>query len=400
MTHTVFHTGYGITLNLTLADLGHPQYPGLWEEIYRAKPFNPELLRCTWTSNGAKCPEAMYVQVRDGVRVAVHREKNIAAHPESAPESDAHKALKERVARSAERAGFGAEVEDAAPDRARVTDVLVTGSGGRRIGWEIRLSGIAPRRVVERSNLAHHDGITPLWAVDKHNAAPINRAPWARMDEITDWRLAADRAMFVRGGVRSLRMRPCEPAYFERCPAETTPPQRFCDQKHPRLEPKEIRLEDLVAGSACGQYVPLFVAAKKKSVGGWFMWLTAPEKADYLQGQPEAQPYAPPAAGDELSGTLLERAPRPDDLTCHYGEPSTVRKVRPPRDAAAALDASGWRPIPASASSEPGRSSLLVPGEAWRAAEVAGPAPCIVCGRPAHMRHPLTGQPAHKVCFV
>ncbi|WP_034260710.1 hypothetical protein [Actinospica robiniae] len=377
MTHTVRHTGYDIVLNLTLPDLGHPQYPGLWEEIYRPRRFDRSLLRCTWTTNGVTCPGAMYVQVRDGARVAVHCDTKIAAHPLAAPESDVHKALKERVARSAQQGGFDAEVEESASDRARVTDVLVTGTGGRRVGWEIQLSGIAPRRVVERSNLARSDGITPLWAVDKPTASPINRAPWARMDEITDWRIAAGRALFIRGGVRSLRMRPCEPAWFERCPAHAALPKRFCDGKHPRLEPKEIHLEDLVVGSACAQFVSLFVPARKKTAGGWFFWLTAPEKQEFLQGSPEAQPYG-----------------------FHYGEPSTIGRVHVPRDRDSALDATAWRAAPPSTDFATGRLLPPVPPvEAWQYAEVGDPAPCIVCGRPAHLRHPGTGQPAHKVCF-
>ena len=399
MTHTVRHTGYDIVLNLTLPDLGHPQYPGLWEEIYRPRRFDRSLLRCTWKTNGSTCPGAMYVQVRDGARVAVHCDTGIAAHPEAPPESDVHKALKERVARSAQQGGFGAEVEEPASDRARVTDVLVTGPGGRRIGWEIQLSAIAPRRVLERSNLAHRDGITPLWAVDKPTAAPINLAPWARTDEVTDWRIAAERALLIRGGVRSLRMRPCEPAWFERCPADPARLERYCDERHPRLEPKEIHLEDLVVGSACAQFVPLFVPARKKTAGGWFVWLTAPEKQEFLQGQPEARPHAAAETHDDLSGTLLEQNVRADDLTCHYGEPSTVRR-RVPRDRETALNASAWAAATASTGFATGlRLPPVPPVEAWQHAEVLDPAPCIVCGRPAHLRHPSTGQPAHKVCF-
>lgn len=34
----------------------------------------------------------------------------------------------------------------------------------------------------------------------------------------------------------------------------------------------------------------------------------------------------------------------------------------------------------------------------WRAARVGDLQPCVVCGRPALLRHPATGKPHHKVC--
>ena len=34
----------------------------------------------------------------------------------------------------------------------------------------------------------------------------------------------------------------------------------------------------------------------------------------------------------------------------------------------------------------------------WRTARVADMQPCVVCGRPAHLRHPVTNRPHHKVC--
>lgn len=34
----------------------------------------------------------------------------------------------------------------------------------------------------------------------------------------------------------------------------------------------------------------------------------------------------------------------------------------------------------------------------WRTARIGEPAPCVVCGRPALLRHPVTGRPHHKVC--
>lgn len=34
----------------------------------------------------------------------------------------------------------------------------------------------------------------------------------------------------------------------------------------------------------------------------------------------------------------------------------------------------------------------------WRTARVADLQPCVVCGRPALLRHPVTQRPHHKVC--
>ena len=34
----------------------------------------------------------------------------------------------------------------------------------------------------------------------------------------------------------------------------------------------------------------------------------------------------------------------------------------------------------------------------WSRATVGDPAPCIACRRPAILRHPVSGQPHHKVC--
>lgn len=34
----------------------------------------------------------------------------------------------------------------------------------------------------------------------------------------------------------------------------------------------------------------------------------------------------------------------------------------------------------------------------WSRAKMGEPRPCILCDRPAFLRHPQTGAPCHKVC--
>lgn len=342
MTQTVRHTGYGIVLNLSLDDLGHPDRPGLWEEIYRQRVFQPGLLMCTYRRMGVTCPESMYVQVRDGLRVAVHQ-NNPDVVPHRSGKGAAHEALQERIAITAERAGHAVSVEDVAADGARITDVLVSGASGQRIGWEVQLSRITPGDVLERSNLAFRDGITPLWAVDSHNAAPINRAPWARLDEVTDWRMIiAGTAMAVRGGVRRLGEWACEGAYFTRgCPLREEG-DGWCGGRHRRLDPTEVQLDDLVAWTAEDKFVPLYVPSKD-GLAGRHIWVSPQDKADFLQGNPESVPVGP-AALDAAADKLIQQGEQPIDLTCHYGEVSTVRRVRVPRDDGAPIVAVGPEP--------------------------------------------------------
>lgn len=34
----------------------------------------------------------------------------------------------------------------------------------------------------------------------------------------------------------------------------------------------------------------------------------------------------------------------------------------------------------------------------WRRAAVRDPQPCVICGQPAILRHPVNGRPCHKCC--
>lgn len=338
MTQTVRHTGYGILLNLSLGDLGHPDRPGLWEEIYRK--YRPGVLLCAEAENGVVCPESMYLRVTpEGKRTAVHHNPNARAHTE-ASRKDAREALKERIASVAHHAGFRAAYDESEPGRARITDVLVTGESGTRIGWEVQLSGISPSAVVQRSNTAFAEGITPVWTVDSPKASPINRAPWARLDEVADWKILRSSILAVRGGVSQLRMRECHGAYFEHCPLK---PSGWCGGRHARMEPKEIQLDDLIEQSAAGTYVPLFVPPKA-SRRGHHMWVTTQDKADFLQGRPEPTPTGATTGPRLPTDESGPQNPRPLDPTCHYGEPSTARRTRPPRDSSESIEVADWVP--------------------------------------------------------
>ncbi|MFJ9250296.1 hypothetical protein [Streptomyces sp. NPDC101776] len=143
MASGVFHTGYGIRINLTREDLSNPGYKGLLEEITQPVGQRPRhLLQCLTDYEGGQCQCAldgkspwMFVRrQRAGGRVtwvAAHLPLTHAATPR---ESDKHKAMNERIARTAARHGLDVQTEARSEDGRVITDVLVTGVGAASAG--------------------------------------------------------------------------------------------------------------------------------------------------------------------------------------------------------------------------------------------------------------------------
>ncbi|GAA2047418.1 hypothetical protein GCM10009839_60690 [Catenulispora yoronensis] len=291
MTEHVYHTRYGIELDLSLDDLGHPDRPGLWEEIYRSRPFDPGLLRCTDMGlDGASCREPMYVTIRHRKRIACHVNASAGPHASPSSEISRRKALKERIAVSAQHAGFEALLEDKAAGGGRGVGVLVKGRGGHAIGWEVQFRQIGADTVRRRSRRAHAHGVMPMWTVDDRKSAAIDRAPWTRLDRVADWRRYADRNLNlnVRGGVRELRMERCDERRATPCPERGW---GRCGDWHACWDlALGVYLDDLIARSASGDYVPLFLPAKTRR-GGNHMWVTTKDKTDFLQDRPEPSPW-------------------------------------------------------------------------------------------------------------
>ncbi|QES47076.1 hypothetical protein DEJ50_03665 [Streptomyces venezuelae] len=178
-----------------------------------------DLLQCLQDYEGGSCECAqaekspwMFVrrQRRGGRQtlVAAHLPVTHVATPH---ESDKHKAMKERIARTASRHGLDVQVEARSSDRRIVTDVLVSGPAGR-VGWEAQYSPISASTVHRRSAHARANGIAPLWVTGDPASPLIDRAPWARVDDVPWQRIASPLAMLVRGGVRHLQIWKCTPA--------------------------------------------------------------------------------------------------------------------------------------------------------------------------------------------
>ncbi|WP_351233824.1 hypothetical protein [Streptomyces sp. NPDC002133] len=315
MAHGVFHTKLGIKINLSLPDLGHPDRPGLWEQLYgKTKRGDLQCLECMERDPG--CPQWMYLQVWRGRRRACHF--NTGMRHVNAPESPRHKALKERIAVAAGRAGFHAELEACGPDGRRRTDVLVHGDRGLKLGCEIQLSHATAAAVVKRSDIARRDGLSPLWTTDDRTAPLIERTPWARIDRMPWEDISKGNTILVRGGVRRLTMTRCaDPRNPLPCPDRG---YGRCAHWHGTWSPAfGVYLDDLIGLTAAGEYVPLYLQRRAGRSRAAHMWVTASDRQKYLEATGD-EPVEP-SPGHVDDDQAVEPAPQALDPECSW-EPS------------------------------------------------------------------------------
>lgn len=335
MTHNVLHRGYGITIDLSASDLGNPDRPGLLQEVHRN--YKPDLLYCLGAHEyGTVCPGFMTIVEKNGRYHARHVTRGEVS--ETAGESELHKALKNHTAETASREGFNVSVEDRAVHGRRRTDVTVAGASGKKIGYEIQISPIASGSVDNRTRTAVGDGLTPLWLVTNENSLAIDRAPWARLN-VQRWQDVGSRdALRVRGGVKALRMVRCDWSTQRQCPRTGT----RCGGWHATWESTQAHYDDMVRMTATGELVTLFMRARTGRRRGWHMWVKPSDKAEFLQGRPEPDPY-PPASAADSTAAFLPAEPLPPDPHCHYGEDTGIRaELAQPRDSGDPIDASDW----------------------------------------------------------
>ncbi|MET9558813.1 hypothetical protein [Streptomyces tauricus] len=344
MANGVWHTGYDIEINLSLPDLGHEDRPDLLREITASvADRDPQLLECLAHHDGREClsesggksPWMFIRRGRVGGRrplVASHLPITHAATP---AESAQHKATKERVVETASRCGLDAEAEVSTANRRTVSDALVTGPGGIRIGWEIQYHHISPSSVHRRSVNAVQHEITPLWVAKDRTATLINRAPWARVDDMPWKEIADGKEMMIRGGYRYLQIWKCVPSSDRHCLLSEG--AGHCGGPHsdwflPALclpEKKPIHIEDLVLSSATGESVPVYVPNRGNGRAGQHMWVPADDCELWRELAGEKVPL--PVAPEE--DDLITFAEQEIDRTCRAGEDRRfVSDARPFRD--------------------------------------------------------------------
>jgi len=351
MANPVHVVALGIDIDLELPDLGHPALPGLWDRLYAAGHgvrVEDRGLQCAGICRDQGVVAWMHLRKRaTGRREAVHQhEEDKARHV--VHESDEHKAYKERIVRVATADGHCADTEVRAPGGRVITDALVDGADGLRIGWEIQLSSAAtdgPRSVRERARKAGNRGITPAWHTDRRDYAQRNDTAWTRSDKLPAEVIAKTGDLRVVSGFRLLDFWRCDTTAFRACPVNGW--ARRCGGTHTTPRPRDVLFDDLVRKTAAGLVVPLEYRDGSRTHR---FWVPVADRERYLDvtGGPLA---AADAASDSVPGASAAGP------TC-----------RPRVAAGSGLDASG-RPIP----------------------------PCHICGEPASLTGP-EGKPEHWSC--
>ncbi|MFI7077549.1 hypothetical protein ACIBO1_09665 [Micromonospora sp. NPDC049903] len=213
MAEAVRHIRLQIDLNLSRADLGHPDRPGLWQEL-RSRTIHAGELRCMGAcyTKDPDCPEWMYLKGKPdgtGFRQAVHLNRSAARNHPDAIETDKHKALKERVATVSERAGFSVEVEARSTSGKRVTDVLVRGEGGLLLGHELQVSKLSIPTIKKRVRIARGDGLMPMWTTDNPAVQIEHRVAWATIPPTNAGWVRTGNELLVSGGARDADIDRC-----------------------------------------------------------------------------------------------------------------------------------------------------------------------------------------------
>ncbi|MCT7351289.1 hypothetical protein N4P33_03775 [Streptomyces sp. 15-116A] len=205
-------------------------------------------------------------------------------------------------------------------------------------------------------------GITPLWVTDSDQAALINRAPWAMVDDLPWQEIASRSRMLVRGGVRHLQEWKCAAGAERQCP-EKTASMYGCGGFHTIWEvpalclpmKRHTEVDELVVASVDGSFVPLQVPLPSDPRQASRMWVPVQDRERWrsIVGH-ESAPVREEVPPDEKLAFHEEEL----DTKCRFGEENTVRND--PRPARGRADDRGLRTfaqlpphIPSQASGRP-----------------------------------------------
>ncbi|SDT82819.1 hypothetical protein SAMN05216371_7624 [Streptomyces sp. TLI_053] len=286
-------------LDLDRDDLGHPAHPGLWERLIGdRRPVDQRGLHCPDCRAARGARAWMYVFERQGLRIAAHHNP----HRRPSGGSDVREAYRERYVRAAESAGHTAEVGAVDPTGRRRTDVLVTGAGGQRYGFEPQVSYLSAASARSRDAAARADGITAVWHTVDPRSPLIDAVHWTRTDDLPAAAVRAERDLLVRGGVRALTLELCDRMPTP-CPVRR---QGSCGRRHARWGPRPRQFDDLVRDIAAGRCVPLTVRAAR---GVHRFWSSAEDREAFLDSGGTLTPADESDADVDADADAVDRGP-------------------------------------------------------------------------------------------
>lgn len=267
----IWYARLEIELDVERDDFGHPEIPDLLEQIESDRPHGVGKFRCLNPACNRGVDNSVYLRTdpRSGRRAAVHLEPGLPPHDFGTPESDKHKAFKERIAKVGERIGAKVMLENSTGSRRVRTDVTLT-IGERILGCEVQVSPLKPGTVAKRAQLAATAGRNPFWLTDHPSPVWIEKAPWTTVPPTTWHRVFEGTDLLVSGGVRVAVMERCGQR-GPSCPKTGCQP---CGQMHLHLDvARGVQLDRLVEDAATGASLSL---AEPRSRGGFnYHWVSA-----------------------------------------------------------------------------------------------------------------------------
>ncbi|MDR7276006.1 competence protein CoiA family protein [Catenuloplanes atrovinosus] len=173
----VFYLPAGIEIQPRESDWGHPDRTGLREQVADDRPHGASgqkllcLLCMRVNAEQGRPPAPVWMTFVNGRYGPTFRHENCRSpHAEHMPESDIHKALKEREARTWEMAGATAvTVETWRPRARRRPDVLAVGTR-LTVAGEIQHTTLPAKDVVRRQKALAGAGNRVVWTTDRDSA--------------------------------------------------------------------------------------------------------------------------------------------------------------------------------------------------------------------------------------
>lgn len=194
----VFYVPAGIELQPRLPAWGHPARPGLRERVANDRPHGISgqkllcLLCMRLRADQGLPPAPVWMTFVDGPHSPVFRhEDGRSPHAEHTPESDIHKALKDREAATWTEAGAtDVKVEAWRPRAKRRPDVLAVGAG-LTVAGEIQHTTLTPTAVGRRQNALAAAGDRVVWTTDRDSAdvAFLRQVPHLAVPALDDYRM-------------------------------------------------------------------------------------------------------------------------------------------------------------------------------------------------------------------